>query len=306
MKQLPERPRWLVNATAYETGRNWRFSRRHIGDWKFGHNYTQDVPICLALAASAAIPYLAGFVKLAVASEGWFEIDPGTEEPIHQKRPPRKAVRLWDGGVYENLGLEGVWKPSGFADSSARFMIVSDASAYVDTELGRATGILMARPPFVRPPRLFEIVTEQTRALRSRMLMNAVAGGSAFPASIVRLGRSVDYIDKQAKRTRAIIPPGTFLDSEAVLRARRYPTDASRMRDCDFDLLLRHGFETADATLSGHAAEAFTRSIVWEEICSERRAEKHSAFRQCGADRHKAIGHYVMGELGGAAENGYT
>jgi NTE family protein len=266
MKQLPEHPWWLINATTYETGRNWRFSRRHIGDWKFGHNYTQDVPICLAVAASAAIPYMAGLIKIDATPDGWFEIDSATEKPIQEKPPLRKAVRLWDGGVYENLGVEGVWKPSGFVDPTVGFMVVSDGSAYLGEELGWATGIFTAHPPFLRPPRLFDIVTEQTRALRSRMLMNAVTGDGKFPASIVRLGRSVDFIGKQAKRTRGTVAPGTFLDSAAVQRAERYPTNASRMRDCDFELLLRHGFESADATLTGYAAAVFTRSFIWDDI----------------------------------------
>ena len=33
MQDAPETPRWMVNATCYETGRNWRFSRRRMGDY---------------------------------------------------------------------------------------------------------------------------------------------------------------------------------------------------------------------------------------------------------------------------------
>jgi len=183
MKQLAERPWWLINATTYETGPQLALLAAPYRRLEIRPQLYAGRPICLAVAASAAIPYMAGFVKLDVAPSGWFEIDPATEKPIREKQPPREAVRLWDGGVYENLGAEGVWKPSGFVDPAVGFMVVSDASAYLDEELGPATGVFTIRRPFLRPPRLFDIATEQTRALRSRMLMSAVTGDRKLPAS---------------------------------------------------------------------------------------------------------------------------
>jgi NTE family protein len=171
LKEIAEEPRWLINATCYETGRNWRFSQKHIGDWKFGHNFTQSVPISLAIAASAAIPYMAGLVQLSINPDGWFSVNPATDEPVEIIRPVRDAVRLWDGGVYENLGMEAVYKPQcGFVDKDIGLMIISDASAYLGDALGPATGVFTIRYPFLRPPRLFDIATEQTRSLRARIL----------------------------------------------------------------------------------------------------------------------------------------
>src|SRR5438552_1970621 len=83
----------------------------------------------LAVAAPAAIPYMVGFVNLNTQAEGWFSIDPATDEPRCSIAPMRKAVRLWDGGVYENLGLEPVYKPQrGLVDGNLRLLVVGDAS----------------------------------------------------------------------------------------------------------------------------------------------------------------------------------
>jgi len=262
MKSLPESPLWQINATSYETGRSWRFTRNHIGDYKLGHNYGQVVPIAVAMAASAAIPYMAGFVKLPLDQEGWHEIDPSTERPIGRIERTCAAVRVWAGGVYENLGIEAGWKPSGYVNSNVGFMIVSDASAYLKLDLAPATGVLMAKPPFFRPPRLFDIASEQTRALRSRMLMDAVSNRKC-PASIVRIGRSVDFIARAAKRVRPAGAVDRFLDARAAGCAASYPTSAIKMTLRDFDLLLRHGFETTDATLTGHAPAVFPTSFLW-------------------------------------------
>jgi NTE family protein len=267
LKQLAESPRWFINATCYETGRNWRFSQKHIGDWKFGHNFDQDVPIATAIAASAAIPYMVGFVQLEVQPEGWFSIDPATDEPQDPITPMRPSVRLWDGGVYENLGMEPVYKPQrGLVDERVALMIVGDASAYLTNQFGPA-GMFSLTYPHIRPPRLFDIATEQTRALRSRILIDAILGGR-LAGAIVRLGRSVAYIDRQVRRQRERTPANAFLDDAAVSAAGTYPTNADRMAAKDFTTLLRHGFETTDATLTAYRPQDFPSSILWDEIRS--------------------------------------
>ena len=34
LNQLLAKPRWMINATCYETGKNWRFSQPRMGDYK--------------------------------------------------------------------------------------------------------------------------------------------------------------------------------------------------------------------------------------------------------------------------------
>ena len=265
LKQMGETPRWFINATCYDTGRNWRFSKQHIGDWKFGHNFNQAVPISVAIAASAAIPYMVGFVHLSVHPDGWFSINPATDEPRDPIKPMRDSVRLWDGGVYENLGMEPVYKPQrGLVDKDVALLIVGDASAYLAEHLGPA-GVFSATYPHIRPPRLFDIATEQTRALRSRILIDAILGGR-LRGAIVTLGRSVGFIDSEARRQRTGTLQNAFLDKAEVSAAATYPTNAEQMTTKDFTNLLRHGFETTDATLTAYMPQEFSLSILWDEI----------------------------------------
>jgi len=264
LKELAASPRWFINATCYETGSNWRFSQQHIGDWRFGHNFEQAASIATAVAASAAIPYMAGFVHLPIQPEGWFSIDPATDEPRQPITPIRDAVRLWDGGVYENLGMEPVYKPQrGMVSATASLLIVGDASAHLQDHLG-PSGMFTWSYPFIRPPRLFDITSEQTRALRSRLLIDAIVDGR-LRGSIVRLGRSAAYIDKQARRDRSS-SGAVFLSEAEVSAAARYPTNATRMTPVSFERLLRHGFETADATLTGYLTQEFPRSMLWADL----------------------------------------
>jgi len=45
LSDLPDKPEWLINTTCIETGKNWRFSKFEMGDWKFGRHYNPEVKI---------------------------------------------------------------------------------------------------------------------------------------------------------------------------------------------------------------------------------------------------------------------
>ena len=68
---LPELPEWTVNTTCYETGANWRFSQRRMGDWKFGRREGVPYSIDEIIAASAAVPYGLGTVDFKLPTGGW-------------------------------------------------------------------------------------------------------------------------------------------------------------------------------------------------------------------------------------------
>src|SRR4051812_29625590 len=56
LHDLPETPTWYMKATCIETGKNWRFSKREMGDWQFGRHYNPPFGVAEAAAASAAVP----------------------------------------------------------------------------------------------------------------------------------------------------------------------------------------------------------------------------------------------------------
>ncbi len=101
LKDLPDSPEWHINTTCYETGKNWRFSKRMMGDWPIGRHFSPDVPIANAIAASAAVPYAIGALRFGLP--GWLRTNPATKEPLQKGSPPMRRVQLWDGGAYENM-----------------------------------------------------------------------------------------------------------------------------------------------------------------------------------------------------------
>jgi NTE family protein len=256
---LPDAPQWLINTTCIDTGKNWRFSKREMGDWTFGRHYAPDVPVAVAAAASAAVPYVVGAMSLPLPATGWWETDPSTGRQTRTTTPSKSWVRLWDGGAYDNMGLEALSKP-GRALRSCDFLICSDASGPL-------------RPPGSSPfaalfrgslssPRLFDVAGDQIRALRSRMLIADIAAGTV-DGVLLRMGNSVRAVDVKSGTSR----PATFYDNfqsdEQAEMALRHPTDLKAPLEAQFDMLARHGFEIADATLTTYVPARFPQSSSW-------------------------------------------
>jgi len=259
LAELPDRPNWWINATCLETGKNWRFSKREMGDWQFGRHYAPPFRLAEAAAASAAVPYVIGALKFNLPPEGWYRTDPATRKPL-ERIAPAPAVRLWDGGAYENLGLEALYKPQqGLVDCD--FLICSDASGPLPRN-GSASAFAILKG-HLSAPRLFDISSDQIRALRSRMLMASIESG-AVAAALVRMGNSVRDIDIKAGRLREAAVYETFqADAEATL-AFKYPTDLKALSPDMFDRIARHGFEVTDSTLTTYASTRFGKSYRWQ------------------------------------------
>jgi NTE family protein len=261
VSDLPDTPIWMINATCIETGKNWRFQKREMGDWTFGKHYSTDVPLSVAVAASAAVPNAVGAMPLALPAEGWFQIDPATNKTLAAKSPPSSIVHLWDGGAYENLGLESLYKP-GRDLINCNFLLCSDASGPLRPP-GRSPLAAILRG-HLAGPRLFDVASDQIRSLRSRMLVADIASGR-ISGALVRMGNSVRSLDVKAGNAR---PPGFYdavqPDAEASV-ALDYPTDLRALTPGHFDRLAQHGFEVADTTLTTYAAPTFPQSLRWSQ-----------------------------------------
>lgn len=260
LQDLPDSPVWLINTTCIESGKNWRFSKFEMGDWKFGRHYSPPFSISEAAAASAAVPYVIGALTFRLPADGWFETDPATSEPRERKFPPREKIRLWDGGAYENLGIEPLYKPD-------RRMIkcdeifVSDASGPLASigECPRRAGLLSGN---LKSPRLFDIASDQIRGLRSRLFVDALTSKRARGV-LIRITNSVRDIDIKAGRTRQDSEYQDFQSDEAVSLASKHPTNLSALTTETFDLVARHGFECADATFTAYRPDVMTESVMW-------------------------------------------
>jgi NTE family protein len=148
-------PRFLFYATSLQTGSSVRIERKRLADYKVGEIPNPKLPVARVVAASSAFPPVLSPVELEVDPKDWQHL-PGAF--LFGDEAYRKRLLLSDGGVYDNMGLEAIW-------DRCHTVLVSDAGAPLDMQPDPATDWTR------QAMRVLDIVTEQTRALRRRRLM---------------------------------------------------------------------------------------------------------------------------------------
>ena len=239
LQNIPSVPRWFINATCYETGKNWRFSQRRMGDYHTGYVLMPEVAISDAIGASAAVPGVIGPLIIRSDRYQWYRYEGG--EPV-LTTTPLKRYELWDGGVYDNLGIEPLFKPGKGFREGFELLLVSDASALLRIDQNPVNRMIK---PGHKILRLIDIAQDQIRGLRSRSVVAEFIqkGGSG---AYFRIGNTVEEIYSAAGLS---VPRGNYLCARDVEQEAMFPTTLRRLKLSEFTQLRRHGFEVANATL---------------------------------------------------------
>ncbi len=86
VRDLATDPRWIINATTYETGKNWRFMPQRMGDYVVGYVTNPPVLLADAVAASAGFPGLIGPLVLQPRDFSWSRYVNGSPQPTQRTR----------------------------------------------------------------------------------------------------------------------------------------------------------------------------------------------------------------------------
>ncbi|HEV7484546.1 MAG TPA: patatin-like phospholipase family protein [Thermoanaerobaculia bacterium] len=159
LQDLPDRPRFVINATNVQTGSLFRFSKPYIGDWRIGRFPNPDRLLAEAVAASSAFPPILSPARLSFKPTD-FSLDGGA-----CNTPKFTAnVLLTDGGVYDNMGIETAWK-------RCKTIFVSDAGAKMQPESDTKTDTVR------HSLRVNSVIDNQVRSLRRRQVVNTFING---------------------------------------------------------------------------------------------------------------------------------
>ncbi len=226
LQKLPERPRFVINASNLQTGSLWRFSKPYMADYRIGVHPDPDVELAVAVAASSAFPPVLSPVRLSVDPTKYSQTGRG---PLHVL-PFTSEVVLSDGGIYDNLGLETAWK-------RYTTILVSDG------------GGQMAPEPSVHGDwarhalRVNAVIDNQVRSLRKRQTIAGFERGDRTGAywgirsSIDRFAPSGGGLPCPPDRTLALATTKTRLQS--------MPDDLQ-------ERLINWGYAICDAAMRTH------------------------------------------------------
>lgn len=225
LQQLPDEPRFVINATNIQTGALWRFMKPYMADYRVGMIDAPQTPLARAVAASSAFP--------PVLSPTVLELDgaafrPGSGKDLQFAPYTTRAV-LSDGGVYDNLGLETAWK-------RYRTVLVSDAG-------GKFAPEPKPKKDWARHSlRVLDAIDNQVRSLRKRQLIGSYVAGERTGAY---WGIRTDIADYRLDRTLPCPHDRTLLLAAT-------PTRLAKMPEVLQQRLINWGFAVCDAALRKH------------------------------------------------------
>jgi len=224
LADLPREPEWSINGTTAENGKRFRFKQADIGDYTLGYAAPSDFPLASALAVSAAFPGGFGPLSLNTTKFEWRK-RPWNAPAEHAEVVDigYKHLHLYDGGVYDNLGLEPFFDAGrGQLKQANHYLIVSDAGAPLPT--GFSLGSLN---PF-RLKRVADIMSNQAHALRVRTFSEYLQAGTGRGAFV--------YI---------VTPIPDSGPCAAAKYASQFPTTLRRFSPTEFDRLASHGYNVS-------------------------------------------------------------
>jgi len=183
-----------------------------------------------AVAASACFPPLFGPLRIDRAPER-FKGGRMRGVSADERKQILEDLRVTDGGVYDNMGLEPVWK-------SHRVVLVSDAGGLMDAEADKSWAWRIKR---------YQSIQEgQARGVRKRFLISAFTQGT-IKGAYIGVGRST-------ARYAAAREPGysKALAMDVIANIR---TDLGAFSEVEQAVLMNHGYALVDAAIRTHVPE---------------------------------------------------
>lgn len=222
LQDLPDEPRFVINASNIQSTALFRFSKPYVADYRVGRIFKPTFRLADAVAASGAFPPFFAPFPLDMRRH---EVMKEKGNDLHEKPYTERAL-LADGGLYDNLGLETIYK-------RYRTLLVSDGGGRTQPDPKPATDWIR------QPVRTMKILDLQVRNLRYRMLMHAYNTGQ----------RNGAYWGIRTNVTSYGATGAMPCPYEATQELARLPTRLSKIEPVIQERLVNWGYASADASL---------------------------------------------------------
>jgi len=266
---LPEHPRFVFCATDMAFGGSFIFDRGRVGSYLAGYAPPEGFTLAQAVAASACFPPLFGPMRIDRAAQR-FKGGRAPGVSADARRQILQDLRVTDGGVYDNMGLEPVWK-------SHRVVLVSDAGGLMDAEADKSWTWRIKR---------YQSIQEcQARGVRKRFLISGFTQGT-IKGAYIGVGSST------ARYAAAREPGYSKAFANDVIRNIR--TDLDAFSEVEQAVLMNHGYALIDAAIRTHAPELIATDarfgVPFAAFASPAVAEHELRRRLAGSEKRKLTG----------------
>ncbi len=236
LQDLPDKPRFVINATNVQSKALFRFSKPYIWDYRVGKIEKPKTPLATAVGASSAFPPVLSPVELEFKNN---EFVPNTGQDL-QFPPYTTDVILTDGGVYDNLGLETAWK-------TYQTILVSDAGGIYGPEPDPKKDWLN------HTRRVFDLVDNQVRSLRKRQVIDSFKAGD----------RTGTYWGIWTDISKYQVPDSLPCP---VAKTQKLASTPTRLKGMESDLqerLINWGYAVCDAAVRKHVDPALPKPATF-------------------------------------------
>jgi NTE family protein len=222
---LPQQPTFIYCATDLAFGVDWNFQRDRIGDYQAGYirPTPPDWPVSKAVAASSCFPPIFDPLRMPFAPSQYKDGDAQGPEAD----AARAGIALSDGAVYDNLGLEPIWK---------------DHAVVLSSDGGSVFDFAADKNFFGRVERYISIQGNQELALRKRWLISNFLAG-VMEGTYWGIGSLTSNYGAKA-------PAGYSQDVVTLIAKIR--TDLDRFSEGEKAVLENHGYLMAEAAAQQH------------------------------------------------------
>jgi NTE family protein len=225
LQDMPDEPRFVINATNVQSGVLWRFMKPYMRDYRVGMVEKPRIPLAYAVAASSAFPPVLSPYELRLKDS---DFKAGTGMDL-QRPPFTTRVVLTDGGVYDNLGLETAWKRH-------QTVLVSDAGGKTQAEEEPETD--WPRHSY----RVLNLIDNQVRSLRKRQVID----------SFVAKTRKGAYWGIRTDIADYGLADALKCPLERTTQLAELPTRLKRIDANTQERLINWGYAVCDAALRKH------------------------------------------------------
>ena len=217
-------PRFVILASNYELNSLWRFSRPYAADYRVGMIDDPVLPLSRVVAASSAFPPF--FCPIEIDFGGQ-TVKPTPGADRNEGEFLKRAV-LADGGVYDNLGLEPVWKRYGT-------LLVSNAGGAFDEDHHPNDWFNLLL-------RIINMIHRQAENNRQRVLMMLAKTGE----------RRIAYWPLRDAADRFPDPSPARPSNEDVKRAQGESVRLWSLGTKAYARLVNHGYSLCDSAMRSY------------------------------------------------------
>jgi NTE family protein len=258
LSELPETPDFVMCSTDIVFAVNWEFTRLSVGSYQSGNvDPFPDWHVSFAVAASSCFPPVFDPLRLP---EKNVKYKNGAASKEKNYNTLIKDMRLTDGGVYDNLGLEPVWKDH-------ETVIVSDG--------GAPFKFRNAGSSLNRVKRVLDVIGTQKGKLRKRWLIS----------SLIDKDYKGTYWGIETSNEGKEFKGYTREFTEDILAKVR--TDLDRFTEPEISVLENHGYMLSCRRLEKYCKDFYKSDVPsinwpnpdWQDEKKAREAMKDSSKR---------------------------